>query len=183
VLVTITGASGAVYGIRTIEVLIQSHYEVHTIVSRWGEKVIAAETGEIFNPQALGVYATYEPEAMSSPVASGSFHVEAMIIVPCSMNTVGSIASGLCTNLIHRAALVTLKEGRPLVIVPRETPLSLIDLRNLTKLAEAGAVILPASPAFYYDPHTIEDTVDFIVGKIMDRIGIEHHLFKRWQSL
>jgi 4-hydroxy-3-polyprenylbenzoate decarboxylase len=124
----------------------------------------------------------YSPDDLGAPPASGSFRVDGTVVVPCSMSSVGAIASGICLNLIHRAALTCLKEGRPLVLVPRETPFSLPDLRNLTSLAEAGAAILPASPAFYHAPQGIEDLADFIAGKILDRLAVEHDLYTRWKG-
>jgi 4-hydroxy-3-polyprenylbenzoate decarboxylase len=144
------------------------------------------ETGRAFSVWAkeLGVKPgqVYAPEDLSAPPASGSFPLDGTIVVPCSMNSVGAIAGGVCLNLIHRAALTSLKEGRPLILVPRETPLSLPDLRNLTALAAAGAAILPASPAFYQGPQTIDDLADFMAGKIFDRLHIPHALFRRWRE-
>jgi 4-hydroxy-3-polyprenylbenzoate decarboxylase len=185
-LVCITGASGSVYGIRTIKALIDGGHEVHSIVSPWGNRVIEQETGKTFTfwMDKLGIKPeqVYTPEDLGAPPASGSFRLNGTVVVPCSMSTAGAIASGICLNLIHRAALTSLKEGRPLILTPMETPLSLPDLRNLTVLMEAGAVILPASPAFYHAPQTLEDLVDFIVGKILDRLLVEHNLYKRWRN-
>ncbi|MDR2193979.1 MAG: UbiX family flavin prenyltransferase [Treponema sp.] len=185
-LICITGASGAVYGIRTMQALIEKQCEVYAVVSEWGERVISEETGKSFSAwmdeAAIPKHRIYDCRDLAAPPASGSFPLDAAVIVPCSMNSVGAVASGLCQNLIHRAALVCLKEARPLVIVPRESPLSLIDLKNLTILAEAGAAILPASPAFYYKPKTRDDMIDFVVGKILDRLHIKHTLFKRWEA-
>jgi 4-hydroxy-3-polyprenylbenzoate decarboxylase len=144
------------------------------------------ETGKNFASWAaeLGIKRenSYAPEDLGAPPASGSFRLDGTVVVPCSMSSAGAIASGVCLNLIHRAALVSLKEGRPLILAPRETPLSLPDLRNLTALAEAGAAILPASPAFYHTPQSIEDLIDFFVGKILDRLLIEHNLYTRWRT-
>jgi 4-hydroxy-3-polyprenylbenzoate decarboxylase len=183
-LVCITGASGAIYGIRTIQALLESGCEVHAVASVWGERVVVKETGKPFstwmNDFAVSQDQIYDCRDLAAPIASGSFPLDATVIVPCSMSSVGAIASGICQNVIHRAALVCLKEARPLVIVSRESPLSLIDLRNLTTLAEAGATILPASPAFYHNPATIDDLVGFVVGKILDHLHVEHRLFKRW---
>jgi 4-hydroxy-3-polyprenylbenzoate decarboxylase len=183
-LVCITGASGSVYGIRTIRAFIEGGHDLHCIVSPWGNKVMEQETGKNFDfwAKELGVKPeqVYAPDDLSAPPASGSFRLNGTVVVPCSMNSAGAIASGVCLNLIHRAALASLKEGRPLVLVPRETPLSLPDLRNLTALAEAGAAILPASPAFYHAPQTMENLIDFIVGKIFDRLLLEHNLYKPW---
>lgn len=185
-LVCITGASGSIYGIRTIKALIEGGHEVHGIVSPWGNRVMEQETGKPFASwtAALGIKMkqVYAPEDLGAPPASGSFRLDGTVVVPCSMSTAGAVASGICLNLIHRAAVVSLKEGRPLILTPRETPLSLPDLRNLTALAEAGAAILPASPAFYHIPQTLEDVIDFIVGKILDRLLVEHHLYTRWRS-
>ncbi|MDR1218413.1 MAG: UbiX family flavin prenyltransferase [Treponema sp.] len=183
-LVCITGASGAVYGIRTIQALLESGCEVHAVSSEWGKRVVAEETGKPFstwmNDFAVSQDHIYDCRDLAAPIASGSFPLDATVIVPCSMSSAGAIASGVCQNVIHRAALVCLKEARPLVIVSRESPLSLIDLRNLTTLAEAGASILPASPAFYHTPATIDDMVNFVVGKILDHLHVEHELFRRW---
>jgi 4-hydroxy-3-polyprenylbenzoate decarboxylase len=185
-LVCITGASGSLYGIRTIQALHEQCCEVHVVVSPWGKKVIEEETKKSFS-QWIDVLEIkpnhiYQPEDFAAAPSSGSFKFDGTIIVPCSMNSAGCIASGISGNLIHRAALVALKENRPLLLVPRETPLSLIDLKNLTHLAEAGAAIIPASPAFYHDPKSIDELVNFIVGKILDRLGIDHTLFKRWKE-
>ncbi|AEF82323.1 UbiX family flavin prenyltransferase [Leadbettera azotonutricia] len=183
-LICITGASGSVYGIRTIKALVEGGHEVHSIVSSWGNRVMERETGKSLaswiGELGLPPERVYAPEDLAAPPASGSFRLDGTVVVPCSMSSVGAIASGLCLNLIHRSALVSLKEGRPLVLVPRETPLSLLDLRNLTVLAEAGAVILPASPAFYQVPQNIDDMVNFVAGKILDRLGIDHNLYTRW---
>ncbi|MDR1215823.1 MAG: UbiX family flavin prenyltransferase [Treponema sp.] len=186
-LVCMTGASGAVYGIRVMRALVESGCEVHAIVSRWGERVVMEETGRAFAAWAdtVGVAREhiYDADDLAAPTASGSFRLDGAVIVPCSMNSVGAIASGVCGNLIHRAGLVCLKERRPLILVPRECPFSLIDLKNMTTLATAGATILPASPSFYHKPKTIDDLIDFIAGKILDCLGIEHALFKRWHTL
>ncbi len=183
-LVCITGASGSLYGLRTIQVLLDSGHEVHAVVSRWGRTVIEEETKKPFpgwiSSLGLNPDQVYPPEDLTAAPSSGSFRFDGTVIVPCSMNSIGCIASGISGNLVHRAALVALKEARPLVLVPRETPLSLIDLKNLTCLAEAGAAVLPASPAFYHGPKSIDELVDFIAGKILDRLGINHTLFKRW---
>jgi 4-hydroxy-3-polyprenylbenzoate decarboxylase len=183
-LICISGASGSVYGLRTIKALIEGKHEVHAVVSAWGERVLREETGRPFSAWAerwgLDTLRLYDAADLSAPPASGSFALDGTVIVPCSMSSIGAIASGVSANLIHRAALVSLKEGRPLILVPRETPLSLIGLRNLSALAEAGAVILPASPAFYQGPRSIDDLVDFVAGKILARLGLEQRLFTPW---
>lgn len=183
-LICITGASGSVYGLRVASTLIAAGHEVHAVFSPWGTKVMLQETGE--SPEAwsarLGLPADriYAPDNLAAPPSSGTFRLDGTVIVPCSMSTLGALASGAATNLVHRAGSVALKEGRTLVLVPREAPLSLIDLRNMTALAEAGAVILPASPGFYYRPTTVDQLVDFVAGKILDRLGVEHRLFEPW---
>lgn len=185
-LICLTGASGSVYGIRVMRALVEGGHEVHAVASLWGGRVAEQETGRSLTDwgKEFGIppERIYFPDDLGAPVASGSFRLDGTVVVPCSMSSIGAIASGVCLNLIHRAALVCLKEGRPLVLVPRETPLSLPDLRNLTALAEAGAAILPASPAFYHSSQNIEDMVDFIAGKILDRLSVEHELYARWKG-
>jgi len=192
ILVGISGASGAIYGLKLVTELLRSHKVVHLVVSEWGQKVIAQETGRELSTW-LGECKTlasdtgsnfivYDALDMASNVASGSYRLEASVIVPCSVATLGSIANGNACNLLHRSAAVALKEGWPLVLVPRETPLSLVDLKNLVSVAQAGAVVLPAMPGFYHQPKSVEQLVDYVVGKILDRLGIEHTLFSRWQG-
>jgi 4-hydroxy-3-polyprenylbenzoate decarboxylase len=185
-LICVTGASGSIYGIRVIKALAEAGHEVHCTASPWGDKVTREETGRSFAAWTadLGIPPDriYPPEDLAAAPASGSFRLDGTAVVPCSMSSIGAVASGVCHNLIHRAALVSLKEGRPLVLVPRETPLSLIDLKNLTALAEAGAIVLPASPAFYNAPQSIEELTDFIAGKILDRFKVEHDLYSRWRE-
>lgn len=199
VIVAITGASGAIYGVRLIEALLADPArEVHLVVSPAGEQVMAAELGPPLRPEGtelelpgiMGYFnltvdqaerlIQHEDDDIGAPPASGTFRAAATIVCPCSMKTVGHIAAGTADNLIVRAADVALKEGRPLVLVPRETPFSLIHLRNLTRLAEAGAVILPAMPAFYQHPRDIEDLVRHIVQKIFDRLDWEFPGAFRW---
>jgi 4-hydroxy-3-polyprenylbenzoate decarboxylase len=190
-----TGASGAPYGVRLLQVLIESGRKVHLIISPAAALVFKQELGRLirldrFEPiDVLGSDLTADKVALlhyhhcqdfQAGIASGSFLTGGMVICPCSMGTVGAIAHGLSQNLIHRAADVHLKEHRRLVLVPRETPLNVIQLRNLTLCAEAGAVILPAMPPFYTRPRSLEDCINFIVGRICDQLGIEHGLFERW---
>lgn len=193
--VVITGASGSVYGLRLVEQLLSAGFAVTLIVTKAGRGVAAFETG-LAIPDALATSAATILHFLELPVAlplkvasqddlfdaaaSGSARTEGMIVCPASMGFCGSIAAGLASDLPERAADVMLKERRPLVLVPRETPFSLVHLRNLTSLAEAGAVIVPANPAFYHRPATIDDLVDFVVGKVLDQIGVEHGLFERW---
>ncbi len=185
-LVCITGASGSVYGLRVISALLAASNEVHTVFSPWGARVMEEETGETpddwLKLRGLSPDHIHAPDNLAAPPSSGTFRLDGTIIVPCSMSTLGALASGAATNLVHRAGSVALKEGRPLILVPREAPLSLIDLRNMTALAEAGATILPASPGFYHRPTTVDQLVDFVAGKILDRLGVEHRLLEPWNG-
>jgi len=186
-LVCITGASGSIYGLRLMNALIEAGHDVHTIVSEWGAKVLEHETGKPFASwlAELGLNRgnVYEPQDLGALPASGSFRSDGTIIAPCSMSSAGAIASGISMNLIHRAAQTSLKEGRPLVLVPRETPLSLPALRNLCTLAEAGAAILPACPAFYQLPQNMDDLINFVVAKILDRLSITHNFDTQWRGM
>jgi flavin prenyltransferase len=178
--VAITGGSGVVYAIKTLEVLQNLKIETHLIVSRWGERNISIETDK--TPDYVKSLATnyYNNDNMAAATSSGSFKYDGMLIVPCSMKTLSSVANGYEDNLISRSAGVCLKESRRLVIVPRETPLSKIHLANMIKLAETGVVLLPAMPGFYHKPKSIDDLVTHIVGKILDQFAIEHNIFRRW---
>ena len=178
--VGVTGASGVVYAKRLLEVLKEKNIETHLIVSKTAEKIIKHELEmDRADFDKLGRY-RYREDEVDAPLASGSFKIDGMVIIPCSLKTLAGIASGYTDNLILRAADVTLKEKRKLVLVPRETPLSAIHLRNMLELAIIGVVILPAMPSFYHRPKSIHELVDFIVGKILDIFGIEHDLFRRW---
>ena len=180
-IVAITGASGVIYSKRLLEVLKGKH-EVHLVVSKAGEEILKHELGTTKGELRKLVSNIYDEDNLGSSLASGSFTTDGMIIVPCSMKTIAGIATGYSENLILRAADVTLKERRKLILVPRETPLSYVHLRNLSELAMQGVVIIPAMPAFYHKPEKIDDLVDFIVGKILDSLGISHNLFKRWSG-
>jgi len=178
--VALTGASGVVYGVRLLEVLREKGVETHLVLSKWAEKILALEMNmSATEVKRLATY-SYDPHDLSAPIASGTFKTDGMVIVPCSMKTLASIAHGHADNLITRAADISLKERRKLVLVPRETPLSVIHLKNMMELAKAGAIILVPSPPFYIKPRSIEDIVNYVVGKILDYLGIEHELFKRW---
>jgi 4-hydroxy-3-polyprenylbenzoate decarboxylase len=170
-----------------MKALLSSGHEVHAIVSVWGAKTLEEETGKSFASWSaeLGLPAEniYAPENMGALPASGSFKLDGTVIAPCSVSSIGAIASNISLNLIHRSAQVALKEGRPLVLVPRETPLSLPVLRNLCTLAEAGAAVLPACPAFYHAPQNIDDLIDFVVGKILDRLSVAHNFGTAWRGL
>lgn len=190
-----TGASGSAYGMRLTERLIVLGHEVVFCATEAGREVCAFELG--FRPEtgegAAGSLAAFlevpaqrlrvaAADDLFDPIASGSHPVDAVIVAPASMGFCASVAAGLANDLPERAADVALKERRPLVLVPRETPFSLVHLRNLTALTEAGAIIVPASPAFYQKPQTIDDLISFVVGKVLDVLGIEHDLFPRWGS-
>lgn len=179
-IVAITGASGVIYSKRLLEVLKEKNVEVHIIVSKASEKLIEHELGT--NKEELEKLANYayDEDDFYSHLASGSFITDGMIVIPCSTKTLAGIAHGYSENLILRAADVTLKERRKLILVPRETPLSAVHLRNQLELAIQGVVLLPAMPAFYHKPKRIDDLIDFIVGKILDSLHIDHKLFVRW---
>jgi 4-hydroxy-3-polyprenylbenzoate decarboxylase len=181
--VGISGASGVIYGLRTLEILHSLKIETHVVLSQWGEKNIEIETDKTIEYVRSLATALYGNDSLAAPISSGSFLHSGMIIVPCSMKTLASIANGYDETLISRAAGVTLKESRLLVVVPRETPLSRIHLQNMLKLAEAGAVILPAMPGFYHKPTSLQDMVDHLVGKIIDQFNIRNNLSRRWGSV
>lgn len=193
----ITGASGAVYGVRLLEVLLKLGNHVHLTLSPSGAAVVQQELGRAiqldqFDAQLLIERAVAEKHDSKvhyhhytdfmAPPASGSFLTGGMIICPCSGSTLSAVAHGASNNLIQRAADVHLKEGRKLILVPRETPLSLIHLENMRRAAEAGAVILPAMPGWYHGVQSVQDLVDFVVARILDQLGIPHDLMKRWGS-
>ena len=175
--VALTGCSGIRYGIRLLEEL---DGERELIISEMGKKVLDEETGLTMDDLEANAEEIYDDADLFAPPASGSHRFDAMIICPCTQSTLAKIAAGIADTLITRAASVTLKEKRKLIIIPRETPLSIIMLENELKLARAGAIILPASPAFYAEPHTVDDMLNFVVGKILDQVGQEHDLFRRW---
>jgi 4-hydroxy-3-polyprenylbenzoate decarboxylase len=181
--IAITGASGVIYGRRLLQVLKAKKVETHLIISNAAEKVIEHELGQ--NKKDINKLADhiYEASDLTSPLMSGSFKTDGMIIIPCSMKTLSGIVHGFADNLILRAADVTLKEKRRLIVVPRETPLSTIHLRNMLTAAKLGIYVVPAMPAFYHKPRTIEDLVDFVVGRVLDSLGLEHDLFKRYAGM
>jgi 4-hydroxy-3-polyprenylbenzoate decarboxylase len=181
-IVAVTGASGVVYSKRLLDVLQEKNIEVHLIISKTSEKLIEHELDTTREEFEQMVNNTYNEDDFFSPLASGSFLTDGMIVIPCSTKTMAGIAHGYSQNLILRAADVTLKEGRRLILVLRETPLNAIHLRNQLDLAMQGVVILPAMPAFYHKPKKIDDLIDFIVGKILDSMGIHHNLFERWSK-
>ena len=195
--VAITGASGSPYAVRLVEVLLRAGRTVHLTISPAAVEVFACEVGRALHLDA----AAFDPRELlgesageldltrlryhhyrnfQAGIASGSFLTGGMVVCPCSMGTLAAIAHGVSENLIHRAADVHLKERRKLVLVPRETPLGLIQLRNMVAVAEAGAVVLPAMPAFYTRPRSLADMVDFVVGRVCDQLGVENALLERW---
>ncbi|MGC8849480.1 MAG: UbiX family flavin prenyltransferase [Candidatus Bathyarchaeia archaeon] len=179
-IVAISGASGVVYAVRLLNALRERKVEVHLIVSDAARRILKEESDWELDDLTGMVFRWYGESDLDSPLNSGSFETDGMIVVPCSLKTLAGIAYGFPHNLIIRAAEVTLKEGRKLVLVPRETPLSLSALRNMCRAAENGAVILPAMPAFYFKPKRLEELVDYIVGKILDQFKIPHDLYRRW---
>jgi len=183
IVVGLSGASGAVYGIRFLELLrALPGVETHLVVSDAAKRTIAEETDwAVKDVLALAAH-RYDNKDIGAAIASGSFKTDGMVIVPCSVKTAASVAHCLADNLLTRAADVTLKEGRPLILVVRETPLHLGHLRILTALAEMGAVILPPMPAFYNRPKQIEDLVDHTLARVLDRLGLPQHLVTEWQG-
>jgi len=178
--VAITGASGVIYGIRLLQALQELKIETHLILTAWGARTVEIETDETVDDVRSLATKVYEDSDMAAAISSGSFRVDGMAIVPCSMKTLASIANGFDDSLVSRAAGVCIKEQRKLVLVPRETPLSRIHLENMAKIAGVGAVILPAMPGFYHRPGNVDDLIDHVVGKVLDQFGIDHNLFKRW---
>ena len=181
-LVGMSGGSGAVYGVRLLEVLKQLKMEAHLIVSTAAKETLAIETSHKLGYVESLASRVYRFNDITAPPASGTFHTRGMVIIPCSMKTLAGVASGYSDNLLLRAAEVTLKERRPLVVVPRETPLTTIHIENMLRVAQAGAIVLPAMPGFYGRPGTIDELVDHIVGKVLDVLNIEHDLYRRWNG-
>ena len=181
--VGITGASGAVYAVRLIEALSENGVSVEVCASEMGEKVLAYEMGGLSTRKLAEAYGVkrYTPDDLFAPPASGTSVPDATVIAPGSVSTLGNIANGTGTNLIHRVADVALKERRRLVVLEREMPYSLVHLRNMTAVTEAGGVVISAAPGFYNHPETMEDLMDFVVGKVLDVMGIAgHELVERW---
>ena len=180
--VGITGASGAPYAVRLIEALVEQDVYVEICASKMGEKVLAYEMGGLSTKKLAEAYGVkrYAPDDLFAPPASGTSVPDATVIVPASVSTLGNVANGTGTNLIHRVADVALKERKKLVILEREMPYSLVHLRNMTAVTEAGGVIISAAPGFYNHPETMEDLVDFVVGKVLDVMDVGHELVERW---
>ena len=180
-IVGLSGSSGVIYGIRLLEVLRGiPEVESHLILSKGAEVTLRLETPYSVDEVKSLADVSYDPGNLAAAVSSGSFRVSGMVVMPCSMKSLAQIALSLNDNLLTRAADVTLKERRKLVLVPRETPLHLGHLRHMTAVTEMGGVILPPAPSFYHAPKTIMDLVDQTVGKVLDQFGIEHRLFQRW---
>ena len=194
VTVALTGASGMPYGLRLVESLIRAKSGVYLLYSQAAHVVAKQELGFVLPPRAAdaerlfgerfgakrGQLRVFGRDDWFAPVASGSNPPEAMVICPCTMGTLAAVAAGLSDNLIERAADVALKEGRKLILVPRETPFSSLHLENMLRLSRAGVVILPANPGFYHKPKRVEDLVDFVVARILDHLGVKHDLMQRW---
>jgi flavin prenyltransferase len=194
--VAVTGASGALYATRTMAALMARECHLELVISDYGRRLLRDELGDTAAVDKLtdflvakygqsvnrGSYTLYSNKDLGAKIASGSQNSEGMVVVPCSMKTLAGIAHGLSRNLVERAADVMLKERRPLIIVPRETPMSLPQLRNMTLCAEAGAMIMPAMPAFYQMPKTLDDLADFMAGKILAALGFSHDLYPSWQG-
>jgi 4-hydroxy-3-polyprenylbenzoate decarboxylase len=193
----VTGASGSAYAVRLLDTLLTAGRQVHLVFSAAGLQVLKHELGLSINASRFEVghllphrssaaenelVTLHDGRDYSAGIASGSFRTGGMVICPCSMGTLSSVAHGLSTNLIQRAADVHLKERRKLIVVPRETPLGSIQLENMKRLSDAGAVILPAMPGFYHNPQSVEDLVDFVVARICDQLDVPHNLTRRWGS-
>ena len=196
IVIGITGASGAIYATRTLAALLERGCHVELIVSDYGRRLLRDELGDAAAIDKLmdylvttygatacaGTYTLHSNKDLGAKIASGSQDCDAMVIVPCSMKTLAGVAHGLSRNLVERAADVMLKERRPLIIVPRETPMSLPQLRNMVLCAEAGAMIMPAMPAFYQMPKTLDHLADFMAGKILSALGFKHDLYPSWKG-
>lgn len=194
--IAVTGASGAVYATRTMAALLERGCHLELVISEYGRRLLRDELGDGASVDKLldylaskygeavrgGTYTLYSNRDLGARIASGSQGCEAMVVVPCSMKSLAGIANGLSRNLVERAADVMLKERRTLILVPRETPMSLPQLRNMVLCAEAGAMIMPAMPAFYQMPKTLDDLADFMAGKILSTLGFDHELYPSWQG-
>ena len=194
--VAISGASGSIYGIRLVNELVTSEADIHLCLSNQSFSIIKTETGvdlsgisaqeiqervrKYFNSEKINYYGNGN---LAAPISSGSFKTDGMFVVPCSMKTLAGIANGYAGNLIVRAADVVMKEGRKLILSPREMPFNTIHLENMLKLSRMGVTIAPPIPAFYQKPENIDNIIEFVVGKLMDSAGIEHNLFKRWDGV
>jgi 4-hydroxy-3-polyprenylbenzoate decarboxylase len=188
-----SGGSGIAYGLRLVEVLLRSGHQVHLCATGAALRVMVHEAGlpvDLQSPDLAALFAAelrprlmvHALDAVEAAPASGSAGIRATILCPCSMGTLARVAHGFSSNLVERSADVALKEGRPLLVVPRETPLSELHLENMLRLARLGAIVLPAMPGFYHRPQTVQELVDFVVGKILDRLQVPHTLMRRWDT-
>lgn len=182
IVVGITGASGVIYGIKLLEELKKKNIETHLIISDIAEDIIEYETNYLVKDVKKIADFNYNENDLNAIINSGSFKFDATIIIPCSMKTLSAISNGYADNSITRVADVTLKERRTLIIVPRETPLRTVHLENMTNISREGGIILPAMPGFYHKPETIDDQINFILGKILDVLNINNNLFTKWKQ-
>lgn len=180
IVVGISGATGAIYGVRLLETLHNLQVETHLVLSDWAARTIEFETRYTVDQVKELASVVHHNKNVGASIASGSFRTEGMVVIPCSMKTLSGIANGYADNLIVRAADVMLKERRKLVLVARESPLNAIHLENMLKVAHAGAVLLPPMPAFYNKPSTLDDIINHLVARVLDQFNLEHHLAKRW---
>ncbi|MEK6690353.1 MAG: flavin prenyltransferase UbiX [Nitrospirota bacterium] len=194
--IAITGASGSIYGVKLLEYLLKKGHKVYLTITKEGALIMKEEVGYDWRGSEKtiekrikkdlrierGKLSFFNEENLFAPVSSGSQKVDAMVVIPCSMKTLSGIAQGYANNLVERSADVMIKEGRTLILVPRETPLNTIHLRNMLSLSQIGVMIIPAMPAFYNHPKKIGDLVDFIVGKVLDSLNIENSLYRRWKA-
>lgn len=179
VVVGITGATGTIYGYRLLEELKRRSLDPITIVTKVGLEILRMENGR-GREDLEGFGEVYDNSDLMAPTASGSCRFDALVVSPCSMKTLAEVANGVSSSLIARTADVALKERRKVILVTRETPLSMVHIRNMMRATSAGAIVMPACPGFYHSPKTIDDLVGYVVGKILDQLGIENDLFKRW---
>jgi polyprenyl P-hydroxybenzoate/phenylacrylic acid decarboxylase-like protein len=180
VLVAMTGATGAIYGIRLLEVLRELEVETHLVVSRWAEATIKTETDRRVDDVRALASVVYDEDDLAAPPASSGFVTAGMVVAPCSMRTLAAVANGFSDNLVQRAAAVHLQERRRLLLLARESPLSVIHLENMLRVAKAGAVVAPPVPAFYARLHSLDEMVDHTVGRALDQLGVEHERIRRW---
>ena len=180
VLVAMTGATGAIYGIRLLEVLRELEVETHLVVSRWAEATIKTETDRRVDDVHALASVAYDEHDLAAPPASSAFATAGMVVAPCSMRTLAAVANGLSDNLVQRAAAVHLQDGRRLLLLARESPLSVIHLENMLRVAKAGAVVAPPVPAFYAKLGSLDEMVDHTVGRALDQLGVEHERIRRW---
>ena len=180
VLVAMTGATGAIYGIRLLEVLRELEVETHLVVSRWAEATIKTETDRRVDDVRALAGVVHDEDDLFAPPATSAFATAGMVVAPCSMRTLAAVANGITDNLVQRAAAVHLQEGRRLLLLARESPLSVIHLENMLRVAKAGAVVAPPVPAFYAKLQSLDEMVDHTVGRALDQLGVEHERIRRW---